>query len=173
MARNVEIKARIASVEAMVGKVADLADGEPREIRQDDTFFHCPYGRLKLRVFSDGEGQLIFYQRSDGKGPKESAYEIYPTTDPDKLRQVLSMAYGEAGRVRKHRTQYWVGRTRIHLDRVEGLGHFLELEVVLGEGEAAEAGVAVAHELLDKLGISPDQLIADPYVDLLVKYPLI
>ena len=59
------------------------------------------------------------------------------------------------------------GRTRIHLDRVEDLGHFLELEVVMTDGEPAEAGVAIAHALLAKLGIAPDQLIERAYVDLL------
>jgi adenylate cyclase class IV len=59
------------------------------------------------------------------------------------------------------------GRTRIHLDRVEGLGDFLELEVVLSEGETTESGVKVAHELLARLGISPQQLIDGAYVDLL------
>jgi adenylate cyclase class IV len=58
-------------------------------------------------------------------------------------------------------------RTRIHLDRVEGLGDFIELEVVLSEGEPAEAGVNVARELLAKLGIPPEQLIEGAYVDLL------
>jgi adenylate cyclase class IV len=59
------------------------------------------------------------------------------------------------------------GRTRIHLDRVEGLGDFVELEVVLSEGETTESGVMVAHELLARLGISPQQLIEGAYVDLL------
>lgn len=64
-----------------------------------------------------------------------------------------------------------VGRTRMHLDQVEGLGDFLELEVVLGEDEPNEAGVSIAHELLEKLGISHYQLIEDAYVDLLANLP--
>jgi len=77
------------------------------------------------------------------------------------------LAYGQAGRVRKHRTLFLAGRTRIHLDKVEGLGDFLELEVVLEEGESAEKGVQEAHGLMAKLGIEPSQLIEDAYVDLL------
>ena len=78
----------------------------------------------------------------------------------------LTLAYGQAGRVRKHRTLFLSGRTRIHLDRVADLGDFLELEVVMADGEPAEAGVAVAHDLLAKLGIAPTQLIERAYVDL-------
>jgi len=167
MARNIEIKARIENVDSVMPLAASIADSGPTEMFQDDTFFLCPNGRLKLRIYSDSEGQLIFYQRPDTTGPKESYYLISPTASPDALRQVLSNAFGEAGRIRKHRTLFFTGRTRIHLDRVEGLGHFLELEVVLAEGEPAEAGVALAHELLDKLGISAGQLIGGAYFDLL------
>jgi predicted adenylyl cyclase CyaB len=167
LARNVEIKARIESVEALTPRAAALADQGPTEIIQDDTFFTCGNGRLKLRAFSATSGQLIFYRRPDQAGPKESFFLISPTESPDTLREALTLGYGQAGRVRKRRTLYLAGRTRIHLDRVENLGDFLELEVVMSEGEPAEAGVAVAHALLAKLGIAPDQLIESAYVDLL------
>jgi adenylate cyclase class IV len=148
MARNIEIKARIESVEAMRTQVAALADDGPIELLQDDTFFTCERGRLKLRALSATEGQLIFYRRANHRGPTESFFLVAPTPSPDTLREALSLAYGQAGRVRKHRTLYRVGRTRVHLDRVEALGHFLELEVVLAEGEPAAAGVAEAHKFI-------------------------
>lgn len=169
MARNIEIKAFIESVEAVIPKAAALADKGPIEIVQDDTFFVCPNGRLKLRAFSSAEGELIFYRRPDQAGPKESFYLISPTSAPDVLRESLSLAYGQAGRVRKHRTLFLVDRTRIHLDRVEDLGHFLELEVVLSDGEPMEAGEVIAHDLMEKLGIPSSQLIEGAYVDLLNK----
>src|SRR5579859_48350 len=155
MARNIEIKARIDSVERWLPKAGALADSGPNEILQDDTFFHCPGGRLKLRAFSAAQGELIFYKRPDRAGPKESTYSIAPVGMPDSLREVLSLAYGQIGRVRKVRKLFLLGRTRIHLDRVEELGDFIELEVVLGKSETAEAGIKVARELLNRLGI-PD-----------------
>ena len=167
MARNIEIKARIASVEALAPKAAAIADKGPVEIIQDDTFFRCESGRLKLRAFSQEDGELIFYRRADQQGPKESFYLRSPTSAPETLRESLSQAYGEAGRVRKHRTLFLAGRTRIHLDKVECLGHFLELEVVLGEDEPAEVGIREAHELMARLGVDPSQLIEGAYVDLL------
>jgi predicted adenylyl cyclase CyaB len=169
MARNIEIKARIASVEAIAERAAALADQGPIEIRQDDTFFTCERGRLKLRALTPTEGQLIFYQRPDQTGPKESFFVIVPTASPDSLREALSLAYGRAGRVRKHRTLYLVGRTRVHLDRVEDLGHFLELEVVLSDGEEPGPGVEEAHRLMTALGIEPAQLVEGAYVDLLAR----
>jgi predicted adenylyl cyclase CyaB len=166
MARNVEIKARIESINSIFPRAAALADEGPVEIIQDDTFFACRNGRLKLRAFSSDKGELIFYRRADQSGPKTCFYVISPTTSPDTLRETLSLAYGQVGRVRKNRTLFLVGRTRIHLDRVEGLGDFLELEVVLADGESVETGEAIARDLMEKLGIQQDKLIERAYVDL-------
>jgi predicted adenylyl cyclase CyaB len=169
MARNVEIKVQVESVSALLPRVAALATSGPTEIDQDDTFFRCDNGRLKLRVFSDESGELIFYRRPDRQGPKESFYVISPTSSPDTLRQLLVLSYGQVGRVEKHRTVFLVGRTRIHLDCVRGLGEFLELEVVLQDGERVEAGIAEAHALMETLGIQSSQLIDGAYVDLLAE----
>lgn len=167
MPRNVEIKARIESVGDLAARVGVFADQGPTEIRQDDTFFNCPTGRLKLRSFSAKEGELIFYRRADQSGPKESFYVRSPSQAPDSLRQALSLAYGQAGRVRKLRTLFLVGRTRVHLDVVEGLGHFLELEVVLRDDEPASAGEHEARQLMQRLGVADSQLVDRAYVDLL------
>jgi predicted adenylyl cyclase CyaB len=169
MPRNIEIKARIASVDALEAITASLAIQGPTEIAQDDIFFCCKSGRLKLRMFSATEGELIFYQRTNERGPKESFYLRVPTANPEVLREALSLAYGQIGRVVKRRTLYLVGRTRVHLDRVDGLGHFLELEVVLEEGEPCESGAREARALMGRLGIEPSDLIETAYVDLLAQ----
>src|SRR5215467_13058083 len=140
MGRNVEIKARIDNVEAWLDRAKSLADFGPVHISQDDTFFVCPNGRLKLRAFSATNGELIYYQRPNSAGPKESLYSIVPTSEPDALRNLLELSLGQAGRVRKSRTLFLAGRTRIHLDQVEGLGDFIELEVVLKDGESVTSG---------------------------------
>lgn len=167
MPRSIEIKARIESVETLIPIAAAIANEGPTDILQDDTFFTCENGRIKLRVFSEKVGELIFYRRANQQGPNESFYLRSPTSSPDTLREVLSQAYGQAGRVQKHRTLFIVGRTRVHLDRVKNLGHFLELEVVLQEGELPEAGVREAHTLMAELGVQASQLIEGAYVDLL------
>ena len=167
MPRNVEVKARIESVDALKPLAARIADHGPIEIFQDDTFFRCPSGRLKLRTFSDDSGELIYYRRADETGPKESFYLVSQTSTPAILRESLSSASGEAGRVRKLRTLFLSGRTRIHLDVVENLGHFLELEVVLGADESIEQGVSEANRVMELLGVRRSQLIEGAYVDLL------
>lgn len=169
MARNIETKISISSIESLYPRVAAIASSGPFEIHQDDTFFRCDVGRLKLRTFADGTGELIFYRRPNQPDLKESVYQIAPTNSPDTLRDILSLTHGQAGRVRKQRTLFLIGRTRVHLDRVEELGHFLELEVVLQEGEAAEIGNQEALTIMTELGILNSQPIADAYVDLLAR----
>lgn len=168
MARNIEIKARLADIDATLALARPLADGAPQLIAQDDTFFNATHGRLKLRAFDDGRGELIYYERPDQAGPKTSFYVLSPTASPDTLREALTLAHGQIGRVRKLRTLLLAGRTRIHLDCVEGLGDFMELEVVLTDDETLEAGVAEAHALMARLGIAADQLIDVAYLDLLL-----
>ncbi len=168
MANNIEIKASVPDRKALERNARAIADQRPFEIRQEDTFFNCPNGRLKLREFGDGQAQLIFYQRADQAGPKNSFYQIVEVTQAGAMREALHTAYGICGRVIKDRTLYLAGRTRIHIDRVEGLGNFMELEVVLGDGENTQAGEIEALELMQKLGVSVDHLITVAYADLLL-----
>jgi predicted adenylyl cyclase CyaB len=167
MARNIEIKARVADMDALAARAAAIADGAPVQIPQDDTFFRCDHGRLKLRAFEDGRGELIFYRRPDADGPKVSFYVLSPTASPDTLREALTLANGQEGRVVKHRTVFRVGRTRVHLDRVQGLGDYMELEVVLADDEPVDEGVREAHALMARLEIAADCLVEGAYHDLL------
>ena len=170
MARNVEVKARIDHVEALLPRARALADGPEERIEQDDTFFACAEGRLKLRDFGDGRGELIHYHRADAEGPKVSDYVRAATSDPAALREALSRAHGASsvlGRVRKVRWLLRVGATRVHLDRVEGLGDFMEIEVVLRDDQGVADGEAIAGALLAQLGIRDDQRLAGAYLDLL------
>lgn len=167
MPRNIEIKARIEDCAQLEARVAAIATQGPVTIRQDDTFFVCASGRLKLRDFLDGSGELIWYQRADAQGPKTSTYVRTPTVDPAGLRAALTQAHGLAGRVCKQRRLYLVGRTRVHLDVVEGLGHFMELEVVLADDEPEAVGMREAEALMQTLGIAPQALLSGAYVDLL------
>ncbi|MEZ2390644.1 class IV adenylate cyclase [bacterium RCC_150] len=167
MPTNIEIKARIDSIEKLLPVVASMADEGPEHVLQDDTFFSCPNGRLKLRGLSRNHGVLIYYRRADRPGPKPSFYVHSETSDPDGLRAVLADAYGEVGRVRKHRTVFRIGQTRVHLDRVDGLGKFLELEVTVDDTLESEAAISEAHRLVAALGIEESALVKGAYVDLL------
>ena len=167
MPRNVEMKARIADMEATRRCVASAADRGPELLAQTDTFFAVPSGRLKLREFSDRPAELIYYRRPDMPGPSESQWAKVTVPDAAALRELLATALGVRGQVVKRRTLFWVGRTRVHLDEVRDLGDFLELEVVLADGEAIGAGSEDAHRLLRLFGIPDDALVPEAYVDLL------
>ena len=167
MARNIEIKARIASVDAVLPRARRLADGEPQRIEQDDTFLRVPHGRLKLREFADGSAELIHYERPDTAAAKLSDYERVAVADAAMMRALLQRSLGAIGRVRKQRLLLLVGQTRIHLDRVDGLGDFIELEVVLRDEQGAADGVAIADALMHELGLAQAERIAGAYVDLL------
>jgi predicted adenylyl cyclase CyaB len=171
MARNIEIKARVTNPEAMRNRAAALSGTLPEIIMQEDTFFHSPRGRLKLRVLSSEPAQLISYDRPGLNGPKLSNYHIYETSDPEILKTILSISLGIRGLVRKERHLYRIGQTRIHLDDVTGLGHFLELEVVLRPDQSEADGEIIARDLMAKLNIREQDLIEGAYIDLLESGP--
>jgi adenylate cyclase class IV len=167
MGRNVEIKARAGDLSGLLARAGEVAGSGPELIVQEDTFFPVPRGRLKLRVFSGTSGELILYERPDAPGPKSSSYRIVPTRHPRSLLALLSAALGVLGVVRKRRHLFLAGQTRIHVDEVEGLGSFVELEVVLREGQSEAEGQSVARGLMAELGIAEADLVAGAYLDLL------
>jgi len=169
MPTNIEIKARVRDFPELKRRAEALSDSPLEVIPQEDTFFITPKGRLKLRVLAPDRAQLVYYERPNQDGPKRSDYFIFNTNDPENLRTALSLALGIRGVVKKTRYLYMVGQTRVHLDDVEGLGQFMELEVVLRDDQSDVAGQAIANALMKKLGIEPTDLIEGAYMDLLEK----
>lgn len=169
VARNIEIKARSIDPESQERMAARLATGPALLVEQEDTFFHVPRGRLKLRDFGDGTGELIEYDRPDSLGPKQSTYLRSPTNNPHSLKSVLAAALGVRAVVKKRRMVFLAEQSRIHLDEVEGLGRFIELEVVLRPEQDDEEGRLIAERLMSELGIEPSALIGGAYVDLMAQ----
>lgn len=166
---NIELKVKVdnlAEVERAVRKLTGLPGVR---FHQEDTFFHVRHGRLKLRKNSDGRGELIQYCRADTAAAKRSDYLLTPVTDPDGLVALLEAALGVQGVVRKERTVYLVGNTRVHLDRVDELGTFVELEVVLQDGQTEAEGRSVAAGLMTLLGLDGAGLVGVAYGDLLAR----
>ena len=168
MPANIEIKARVGNPARINALAGALARTPSQLMVQEDTFFVVPRGRLKLRKLSSTSAELIYYEREDGPGPKESRYSIFLTSEPDSLKAVLGMSLEVRGVVRKTRTLYLVEQTRIHLDEVEGLGSFVELEVVLQPNQSHADGVRIARELMAKLEIQDSELVEQAYIDLLL-----
>jgi predicted adenylyl cyclase CyaB len=164
---NIEIKARVRNFDEIRRRAEDVSDSPVEVIPQEDTFFNTPHGRLKLRLLAEDRAQLIYYTRPDQEGPKRSDYHIFHSSDPANLKRVLELAYGIRGVVRKTRYLYLVGQTRVHLDDVEGLGQFMELEVVMQEKQSDAEGQAIAEALMASLGVDKTDLLEGAYMDLL------
>uniref|UniRef100_A0A8C5MV14 CYTH domain-containing protein n=1 Tax=Leptobrachium leishanense TaxID=445787 RepID=A0A8C5MV14_9ANUR len=169
MPRNVEVKAKVHNWDHTRKECEALSKSAGETLAQRDVFFNTEHGRLKLRDFQDGRGQLIYYERPDLQGPKLSNYSISSTSDPHGLEEVLTQALGVRGSVVKQRLLFLVGQTRIHLDRVQDLGDFLELEVVLTDSQTIEDGNQIADGLMKSLGIACEDLLTCAYIDLLQK----
>lgn len=164
---NIEIKARVSDFGKLRDRVEQLSSSACQVIPQEDTFFNCQGGRIKLRELGTQRGQLVYYQRQNVSGPKHSDYKIFETDNPEGLKLILAEAFGVRGVVTKTRYLYMVGQTRVHLDKVKGLGDFLELEVVLTPGQSDAEGEMIARDLMQQLGINDRDLIDSAYIDML------
>lgn len=167
MPNNIEIKAKVNDIFTLENRIRNMTKAEPIILCQEDIFFNVPHGRLKLRILSPDKGEMIFYERQNITGPKQSAYAKSETADPQGLKEVLIKAFGIKGIVRKTRKLYLHEQTRIHIDDVEGLGHFIELEVMLQENQTTEDGIAIAESIMRQLHIDKRDLIDVACVDLI------
>ena len=134
--RNVELKARDADPAATLSRALALGAGDEGVLRQRDTYFARTRGRLKLRE-EDGRAQLIAYQRPDSTAARTSVYRLVEVLDPDELRAALDALLGTLVVVNKRRHLLLYENVRLHLDDVEGLGRFVELEGVAASRSTA------------------------------------
>lgn len=170
-ARNIEIKAHLRDADNIKSKVISITGlGDISiigKILQHDRFYRANFGRLKLRYFEeDGTGELIAYDRSNISGPKLSTYTKVHTEIPHTLNDALTKSLGLIGEIKNERFVYIVGQTRVHIDKVEGLGNFIELEVVLNPNQTPEDGKVIADKFMELLNIEKKDLIEGAYFDL-------
>jgi len=166
MPANIEIKAKIASLEDAETIARSIEASYQGEMHQLDTYFNVPEGRLKLRETGTQVAELIYYQRSEVSPSRLSAFVIYQTKDPALLKEILSRALGIRLAVSKKRRLFLFRGTRIHIDQVDKLGHFLEFESPLQAGGSEEAGRIIDY-LTEKFQIRPSDCILGSYADLL------
>ncbi len=164
--RNIEAKYRCPDLAAVRERVQALGARSMGVLKQQDTFFSAQSARLKLREFGNGRAELISYRRADVSHARGSDYTICLVSDPSQMRQTLDHALGTSGAVAKQRELYLFRNTRIHLDAVDHLGDFVELETVLGGQSDNDAHRELRH-VAEALGMEAGQVEAKPYVDLL------
>ena len=164
--RNVELKARVPSLEDARRCARHIATSSGVIQHQTDTYFPCPSGRLKLREIKGSATELIWYLRSDVEESRTSDYQICAVADADSLRQILESACGGIRTVvRKRREIFLWNNVRIHLDEVERHGNFVEFEAILGSDMDDSAGHAKICELKKRFNIPLSALIGMSYGD--------
>jgi adenylate cyclase class 2 len=167
MPRNLEIKARIRDWDLACRTARSLATTDPGELHQLDTYFRVPHGRLKLRQFSNPPAELIFYSRPDRSEAKSSDYRIVKIDDAEGLLDALTAALGILARVEKRRLVYLHENVRIHLDRVEGLGEFVEFEAVVDEQHDEARSHATLARLQQAFALRASDLLSGSYSDMI------
>jgi len=190
---NFEFKAKPSDFRKVRATLEKFRASFAGKMRHVDTYFRVARGRLKLREISydqdwqsddgvnrAGEAQLIFYQRPESATIKRSEYRVVRVADARGMRELLSAALGTRAVVRKKRELHLLKTngaadnqaeltTRIHLDQVEGLGEFVEVEAVVGQGVTTAQASSVARQLMTEFGLREKDLIPCSYVDLMVE----
>jgi len=167
--RNLELKARDADPERSLEVCEGLGAESKGVLVQEDTYFNVFQGRLKLRREEGASAHLIAYERADVAGQRKSRYRIVEVSDAPELRAALAAVLGIVAVVRKTRRLFVLQDVRIHLDRVEGLGGFIEFEAVAPPGGTDLARYeARLTDLRNSFGIADADLVGASYCDLVL-----
>lgn len=165
MPANLELKAKVASISALLQIAEEIGATYITTMFQEDIYLYSSKGRLKLRVIDEDKAELIFYERDEKTNYRLSEYQIYPVEDKVLLRKILEHAYGIRLVVKKQRQLFAYKNCRIHIDKVEGLGDFLEFEVILSNSD--DDGKELMKFLYDKFSSQFLCIVQDSYSDLL------
>ena len=165
--RNIELKARLPSLQLARDCAKRVATGYLGVQRQIDTYFAATRGRLKLREIDGGVAQLIWYQRADAPRARGSDYLLVQVEHAEDLKLALARAHGIRGIVAKRREVFLHQFVRLHLDQVTELGNFIEFEAVLSPEVAEESGYAEIHELCREFNIESQDILRVSYSDMM------
>ncbi|MBN1343410.1 MAG: class IV adenylate cyclase [Phycisphaerae bacterium] len=176
MKRNIELKAEYPDLDHARRIAEELGAVLHADMRQRDTYFASPTGRLKLRRIvpisteggkTDERAELIGYRRDDRTEPRASDYDRVPIDDAPGLARLLDQTLGVTIEVLKHRVVYLHDNVRIHLDDVQDLGRFIEFEAIVDEHCDDLAARAKVKRLREAFGIADERIAAGSYADLL------
>ena len=165
--RNLEIKALDPDPATTLSAALALGAEDRGTLHQRDTYFHAVHGRLKLREQPPESAQLISYSRADASAPRPSLYRIAEVADPSTLAATPADSLGVRVLVEKTRQLLLWRNVRMHVDRVEGLGDFVELEAVASTADGLEAERPRIEHLTDALGIRDARLVTTGYAEML------
>jgi predicted adenylyl cyclase CyaB len=167
--RNIELKAQDPDPDLSLDACDALEAIEHGEIWQRDVYFNVRNGGLKLRDERPGRPHLIQFERASEPQQRESRYRIIMFDEVDALRAALTDVLGTRVVVEKYRRLFLWRGVRIHLDRVERLGRFIELEAVAPEDSDLSRERELIAELRLKLRITDERLVADGYAEQMLR----
>ncbi len=166
--KNIELKVKAPNLSKIKPVLKKIGAKYVETLKQVDTYYKCNEGRLKTREINNNNFELIFYRRENKKESKISDYEILKMSYPhrQKYKNILNEIFGKVVVVKKERLLWIYKNTRIHLDCVEDLGNFLELETIVSD--TLSKAKKEYKEITDYLNISNFKKIASSYSDLLI-----
>lgn len=165
---NIEIKASCSDPHRIEQILIDEKANYKGLDHQIDTYFNLPEGRLKLRE-GNIENSLIFYKRDNISGPKESHVQLYKTKPDSGLKELLVHSLGTKVIVDKKRKIFFIDNIKFHIDQVENLGSFIEIEAIDKEGTIGQVKLELQCErYIKKFGINKNDLISVSYSDLIL-----
>ena len=167
--KNIELKIQVDDFRSIINSLKKNRATEEGVLSQTDIYFGCKGKRLKLREQNDKEFLLVLYARPDKKEAKVSDYDIiyFDKKQAQALKAVLKKAYGEKVVVKKKRRLWIYKNTRIHLDKVEKLGTFLELETLVKKDLASAR--KEYDKVVDFLSLDKYKKLEKSYSDMLLE----
>jgi predicted adenylyl cyclase CyaB len=166
MPQNLELKARISSMSEAIHTARSLRMRFKGILRQRDIYYCVPQGRLKLRIVNAGKAEMIYYNRPNKKGRRYSDYHILPVTNPKLANNLFKAALGQRVVINKKRRLFLYKNARIHIDIVQGLGGFIEFEVLVNHGKSQAQ--LLMKRLSENFKIKNPATIGTSYSDLLL-----
>ena len=166
MPSNIELKVRWDNSGLAIEKAKSFGASFSKTIKQCDTYYINNNEKLKLREVYGENTELIYYLREDNE-KWQSNYIIADVSDVKNQKKIFDMLFGVVIEVKKLRTLYVFNNARIHIDEVEGLGSFLEFEVIIKEDE--NQALELLNRLKKHFEIPTDKLLKKSYSDLLIQ----
>jgi len=165
----VEFKARCNNPDEIRSKLHKKGAKYQGRDHQVDIYFNVPHGRLKLRK-GKIENNLIGYEREDYAGAKQSKVDLLRTSPDSSLEGILTTALGVKVTVDKIRDIYFIDNVKFHVDQVEGLGSFIEVEAIDSDGTIGKDKLQrQCDQYRAELEVQDEDLLAESYSDMLLK----
>ncbi len=164
MPTNLELKAKVKSINDIKLLLNDIGATFSCKMVQVDTYFNVRNGRLKLREIDEKESQLIYYERNESTTEMWSNYLIVKVEEATRLKEVMAASNGIRAVVKKLRELYTYENCRIHIDEVEGLGSFIELEVI--HNDSGTKTKELYNMMKEKLSVEIEEIINTSYSDI-------